>query len=175
MNEEKLVQFIQNYRHDILNELQIIQGYINMEMNKKVNEKVAQVVDNFHNERKLLSLQAPKFAIWVMQFNHVYGNIRITYDMFIENLNLQSTDDQLVLLCANLMHCLEKHSEKDAFFEGKLSIHKQADNAKIIVDFSFDGKDLCLENFKKCVQKDKIYDVLGTDTGFNCRFTVPCH
>lgn len=163
---------MQNYRHDLLNELQIIQGYASMGKQEKVDEKINQLIDVFHQERRLLSLQASRFALWIMQFNHTYGNIRITYDIHVENIELGKIDRTLVLLCEQVINCMADHSEKDAYYEGILKVQKHSDGDKIIVHFSFTGKEIAIAALKKCLMATHTYQVMETDTGFTCSFTI---
>lgn len=107
MNEKEVLSIMQHYRHDLANELQVIQGYMSMGKTKEANDKINQLFQHFQEERKLMQLQAPKFALWVTRFNSIYDNVRLTYNIHIDR-NLRSMDD---LLVSRSMQVIEKISK----------------------------------------------------------------
>ncbi|MGM8364704.1 Spo0B domain-containing protein [Virgibacillus sp. W0181] len=173
MNEKKFMQFLQNYRHDILNELQIVHGYASMGNLEKVENKVSQMIASFHNERKLISLHAPKLALWVIEFNHRHENIRITYDMHTENINLEQIDDSLVYFCDQFVKLLTKYCNSEEYYEGNLELHKRPDEQIIELHLSFQGNMLQIAELKEnLIMTDQAYEIVETNSGVRCSIAV---
>lgn len=117
MNEQAFIKLIQYYRHDLVNHLQVISGYLSMNKKQKANEKLQEVITNFSKEQKLFQLQAPKLMIWLLQFNHTYENIRITYDIDMEIMDLSSVDALLVQACNSWAHLFHTFSLSDVLYD----------------------------------------------------------
>jgi len=127
MNEADVVRLLQDYQHDIKNELQVIYGYLSMRKIDQVQTKLNQWINHFHKEQSLLMLQAPKFILWVIRFHHTYDPLYLSYHIHT-NKNLQSIDDELVMTCKQLMHhvqhiCLQSTKT----YEITLEIHELTD------------------------------------------------
>ncbi|WP_170138766.1 Spo0B domain-containing protein [Oceanobacillus chungangensis] len=85
MEEKEVVEVLQFYRHDVMNDLQIISGYISMGKLEKVEKKFGELFSFYEEERKLMSIKAPKFILWLIRFNNLYNNFRLTYNIQVEN------------------------------------------------------------------------------------------
>lgn len=89
MNVEEIVELLQYRRHDLVNDMQVIQGYVSMNMLEQAQEKVDQLLEKTEQERKLYMLQAPSFIICVEKFRLQQEIFDLTYDIRnIVNLNI---------------------------------------------------------------------------------------
>ena len=73
-----------------MNNLQVVQGYLSMDKIDIAKNKLAECVDYYHEERKLMNINAPYFILWVIQFNHCHDNIQLTYHVGDGTLDLCS-------------------------------------------------------------------------------------
>src|SRR5699024_1065158 len=89
MNEADVVRLLQDYQHDIKNELQVIYGYLSMRKIDQVQTKLNQWINHFHKEQSFLMLQAPKFILRVIRFHHTYNPLKLSYH--VQHIFLQST------------------------------------------------------------------------------------
>lgn len=96
MNEQTVIQILQSYQHDLMNELQIIHGYSSMDKVDRVNDKIDALITSLEFERNLLSIHAPQFTLWVIQFNHLHENIRLAYKINSTYINLIAYDEEIV-------------------------------------------------------------------------------
>src|SRR5690625_1919955 len=96
MDKKMMVQILRNTQHDLMNNLQIIQGYLSMEKIDMVKAKLVDSIDYYSEERKLIQINAPHFILWVIQFNHSHDNIKLTYRINVENIDLSKIDLRLV-------------------------------------------------------------------------------
>lgn len=172
MKESEVIQLVQQYRHDILNQLQLVQGYLSMNKPNKVGEKLADLFSSLNEERKLTSLEAPKFALWLLQFNHSYNNFRITYQIDMESsLSLENQDDKLFRYCKDIMEVLKEHCDPSELYDLHLIMkinEKKFVELSIMVDRFKDQ-----EHSLKLLEKNKIINVVKTDSGTIFRIEIP--
>jgi len=179
MEEKDVIRLLQNQRHDMLNHLQIIQGYLSMGNTEKVKDKIETWLDYFNEERKLFNLNAPLFALWIMEFNHIYTNARLTYKVHIKKKDLQTVDQQLTDQCKQMINSLIQEQSNLELYEGKLELNESTDDPAIInINFSINGQFPDAENFKsKFKNKDQCFPVTiqETENGITCDFTISCN
>lgn len=96
MQEQDVVQLLRHYQHDLLNELQIIQGYASMDKTDKVKDKIKACVDIYKEERKLMHLNIPKTTVWFLQTQYKQNNIHVSYDIQVEDSDVSFLDQNLV-------------------------------------------------------------------------------
>src|SRR5690625_7310101 len=92
MDEMSMVRILQTTRHDLMNNLQVIQGYLSMDKIDVVKMKLAECIDYYEQERKLININASNFILWVIQFNHRHENLQLTYHIEAESLDLRKID-----------------------------------------------------------------------------------
>lgn len=102
------LHFLQHYRHDLMNELQIILGFLQMNNEEQVNNKLNEVLTQLECERKLLALYMPKFAYWILMFNHMNSEFNLKYNINIET-PLKKFDEQLTNDCKQFFDIVYKY------------------------------------------------------------------
>jgi len=110
VKDEKMLEVLQHYRHDLMNELQVIQGYLSMGKETIANDKINTLFLHFQEERKLIQLDAPKFALWLIRFNSIYDSRRLTYNIHIKDRNLSRKDELLFDYCKQVIQSLSSDS-----------------------------------------------------------------
>ncbi|WP_206207822.1 Spo0B domain-containing protein [Virgibacillus profundi] len=138
MVEKDVVQALQHYRHDLMNDLQIVQGYLSMGKADKAEAKVKEWMEYFNEERKLMSLKAPSFILWVIQFNSRYENFRLSYTIHTENKDLQKIDEKLVEQCNHIMEDFINTSNDQELYNLKLKLSLTENPSKINVRICLD-------------------------------------
>src|SRR5699024_10459419 len=96
MNEKMMIDVLQRTRHDLMNHLQVMHGYLSMDKIGVVKEKLAECIHYYNQERKLINLNAPNFILWVIQFNYNHENVHLNYHIHSDEINLSHMDDQLI-------------------------------------------------------------------------------
>lgn len=109
MKVEDVVHLIQHYRHDVLNQLQIVQGYIKLNDLKKADSSMDELLQYFDQERKLLSLNIPNVFLWFLQFKIKYNHFSLTYDIDIESKDLQKSDHFIVRKFEQMMQEIQQN------------------------------------------------------------------
>lgn len=81
MNAEEIVELLQHRRHDLVNEMQVIHGYVSMNMLDKAQGKIDEFFGKTEQERKLYMLQAPSFTVCMERFRMYKEIFTLTYDI----------------------------------------------------------------------------------------------
>ncbi|SET67731.1 stage 0 sporulation protein B (sporulation initiation phosphotransferase) [Salinibacillus kushneri] len=137
MKDEEVVDLLRHYRHDLLNHLQLIQGYAQMDKIEKVKENTNNLLNLMSQERKLSNLNGPAFTLWVLNFNSTYDLFRLSYKIELDYANLSSIDRTLVHTCEEMMEQLHKHVSNEQIYNGNLVLYKY--NSYIKMKITFEG------------------------------------
>lgn len=171
MKEKDVVRLLQQYQHDVKNELQVIHGYLSMGMVDRVQGQIDQWINQFHQEQKLLLLNAPLFILWVIQFNHTYDQLHLTYDIQT-NKNLQVIDENLVHTCKRIIQSFHsEYSSSEDVLEINLKLSERS-NHEIEVKMTLGlikGKDIAV--FKRELKQITNMTVKRSDRGLQCQFS----
>lgn len=149
MNEQEVVRLLQYYRHDLMNELQIIHGYLSLDKVDKVKSKVEDVIINYNEERKLMNTNATRFILWVLQINQKQANIRLTYKLNFDHLSLQSLDEELVDYCDYIINGINIYGDKQNFYEVKVKLTEDIKHSCVNVKWVINGPLSEVEYFKE--------------------------
>lgn len=76
-----------------MNHLQLVSGYMELGNKEHAQKKLTEVVETFNVERRLFSLNCPKFIIFITFFNHHYANMRLINRIGLVNIDLSTVDD----------------------------------------------------------------------------------
>ncbi|WP_183072689.1 Spo0B domain-containing protein [Oceanobacillus bengalensis] len=164
MEELEVVRLLQNYRHDLLNHLQLIQGYLSMGKKDTAESKMTELFSHFEEERKLIQLHAPKFTLWLIHFNHRYDNLRIAYNIHIDR-SLSMVDDFILTKCNKIIDLMENYTNPLELYEIQLDIKENE------LCFYFDGEFKEIIINKEIMSKD--IDVSVHEEKIVCRFELP--
>lgn len=136
VKENEIVELIQNYRHDVLNELQIVKGYLSIGKTDKVEDKLNDWIHKFNQERRLSNLNVPKWMLWLIKMTKRYANIRLYYTINVErNLNLSSIDDQLVDHSEQIIEWIYKVGNKNKLYDINVELKEKTNSSEILVSF----------------------------------------
>lgn len=174
MEEKDVIQLLRHYRHDLMNHLQIVQGYLSMGKTEKVQTKIKDYMLHLQEESKLVNLNAPAFALYLLQFDSLHTNFRLTYHIDTENKDLQSVDQQLVESCQQLMENLEKASDETALYELDIQLYDAA-SAVVELAFTVNGRFPCTKSFVQHMENiDNFVTVHQQDNEIKCIVSVTC-
>lgn len=132
------MDILRYYRHDVMNDLQIVQAYSSMGKLEKVEEKIAAYMVHFDEERKLMNLNAPNLALWLIPFNSIHPNFRFTYAICDEKIDISEIDEKLTTDCKSCIKHLQKITDDTALYEGKINVEYSA-QSKIQVQIILNG------------------------------------
>ena len=106
MEAKDVIQLLRLQRHDLMNDLQIVHGYLSMGKTDKVKSKVNDIIEACNQERELMNINCPNFALWLIQVNMHHKHIKFTYDLHTENRNLHTYDCVLTDIGNTIIGCI---------------------------------------------------------------------
>lgn len=132
MKEKDLLKVLQFYRHDIMNHLQVIHGYLNIGQQEKVTTKINDIMHHFKREKKLMDTNAPHFILWMLQVNHLEENIRVNYNFQYEKANLMTIDETLTEQSKQIINCIRLSGDPFELYKTTFNFSKDEYNPSII-------------------------------------------
>lgn len=107
--KEKLdLNFLQFDRHQLMNQLQLISGYLQMNRPESAKESLNKLIDRFHQERKLLQLNLPKFTYWLLMYNKGNPMFRLHYKIDVQQ-SIEKLDERLLKDCQAFMRLTKSY------------------------------------------------------------------
>jgi stage 0 sporulation protein B (sporulation initiation phosphotransferase) len=170
MKDADVIQLIQHYRHDLMNHLQVVQGYISMNKAEKAGEKLKETMDYYNEERKLMHVMPPDFILWVMQVNIIFDHIRLEYQILTEK-KLHHADHHLSARCQKIIAAVNKTYGTDKLYEIIMQIKDTEISSCTEVNFLIRG-----ENNREALLSSNLNDkkvLIGkTPSGMECSFLI---
>ncbi|WP_443259057.1 Spo0B domain-containing protein [Virgibacillus sp. L01] len=175
MEEKDVIKVLRHYRHDLLNHLQIIHGYLSMGKTDKVKLKVTEYLQLLDEERKLVNLNTPLFALSLIQFDSLHTNFRLTYHIHIDNKDLQYLDEVLESSTNQLMSQIKNMSDKTELFEVHLQMYEVSSSSMIELKLTVNGKFPSTEKLMKNIESmGQNLEVHQKPNGIVCTISIPC-
>ncbi|MFC2948475.1 Spo0B domain-containing protein [Virgibacillus sediminis] len=172
MEEKEVINVLQHYRHDLMNNLQVVQGYLTMGRQDKVEKKVGEMLRQYGEESKLMGLKAPGFTLWVLRFNHIYNNLRLKYRVKTENKNLASIDREVTELCRKTVEWLEEACDETQMYDIILEVTESEQSPELKVKILLAGGN-SVQLDERGKHQDKRLSISKTANGIQCELFVP--
>ncbi|WP_158595073.1 Spo0B domain-containing protein [Oceanobacillus piezotolerans] len=169
MEKSEVIRLLQQYRHDLMNRMQLVHGYLTMKKYEKVDEKIEDLFQYFQEERKLMNTKAPSFILWMMYFPLRYKQFQLEYHVDTDH-DLSEMDESIVSECTYLMDNLLTICNKDNLYEMKIDVieEEQKIEFNFLVNGQFNRK---IENNKQT--KNSNPNFLLQEDGLIYRFMLP--
>lgn len=150
MKNDDVIKLLQHYRHDLMNQIQVIKGYASMKKNEQVDNKLNELIDYFNEERKLTSLNTPEFNLWVIKFNSLHDNIRLSYNIHTVK-SLRQIDKLLAKKSEEVIRAIESSVLDSELYELTLELNESAKGIELIFSIKgyFNDRTEMVENLKK--------------------------
>ncbi|WP_174613929.1 Spo0B domain-containing protein [Virgibacillus ihumii] len=176
MLEEDVIQILRHNRHDLMNHLQIVQGYLSMDKPEKARSKLETFMKLMEEERKLVNLNIPKFALCLIQFNTNYQNFRLSYHIHTARQDLRSLDDMLVEQCRYLMGQIADAADEMELYMVNLQLNELDEVGKsgVEVKLAVQGNFTSEIKIKRKDSVDLSPMVSQSDEGIICSIQIPC-
>lgn len=140
ISEETGIKLIGAARHMLLNDLQLIKGYIYMNQMEHANEVISRLTDRLIHQAHLSHLQMPKSSFFLVTsswFPHPY---RLSYSVSGPERNLSECDESLHAFLNLLIQKLDQHASE--FTDNTVHIELEAVPAHVYLHVTFEGQ-LC--------------------------------
>lgn len=134
VDAKEVIQLLRLQRHDLMNDLQIVHGYLSMGKAEKVIVKVNEIIEGLNRERLLMNSSCPNFALWLIQTNLQHSHIQLTYEIRTGNRNLQAYDKVLTDIGNTMVDYILE--DKLEIINGELQLIEEDSFVKLVVTFS---------------------------------------
>src|SRR5690625_1952293 len=132
VRNDEVISLLQHYRHDLMNQVQVIKGYLSMKKYNQVNNKLNEMIEEFERDRKLMGLNVSSFALWLIRFNSLHNNIRVTYNIHtIESV--EEFDKELVYQCQQFINTIETATLVSELCHDTIDLDKNIKNIELII------------------------------------------
>ncbi|SHF65664.1 Spo0B domain-containing protein [Ornithinibacillus halophilus] len=172
MNTKDIIQLLRHQRHDMMNHLQVMQGYLSMGKTDKVHKKMEDVIESFANERKLMNLETDELALWLIQFNTINKNIRLTYDICIEKQKLTLYEAFILKKCQYITEMVQSYGDSDQLYEAKLVLSNENDGKEVWIEFSISGSFQHMGKLTEKLSEQEDIDTQWEENEVICRISI---
>ncbi|NBI29767.1 Spo0B domain-containing protein [Chengkuizengella marina] len=143
------LNFIHHYQHDLMNELQLIFGYIKLKKFDKLIFIVEKLKHSIQHERNITKLNVPYLEFFLLKMKTKSKSYQFKVE---ESLNSpEKFTDKLkdhAFLLIDLLNLFEKYAENTYDTDNELTIDFFEEKQKLHIAFEFVGK-IKLPQFKK--------------------------
>ncbi len=136
LKEQDVVEMLRHYRHDWLNDLQLILGYAQMGKLDKIQSKITEVMERSNQERGLDRLNIPKTMVWLYQLNWRSEAFQLHFQSFVDELPAIIDDEALLTKIQKIFQILPSYQQEYEEYIGTL-IFKKVDHT-IHIHLTFD-------------------------------------
>ncbi len=105
---DDVLQLLRVYRHDLLNQLQLVDGYAGMGQHDVSREKLQVLINQLKNERILQTIQAPQFVFWLINLKLNERDFNINWEVENNHQSIEEFDHLLVHDGKLLTHYLKQ-------------------------------------------------------------------
>lgn len=130
------LQILSHARHDWLNHIQLIDGYLSLGHPDKAKHVIQRVVTQSLNESELMKMKAPEFTEDVLTFNWYDHAFSLSFEAIVEQ-DWSSVDGLLSDCLWSIATILDAHSEIGS--EQDMALMIQDSDTKQVT-FHFQGK-----------------------------------
>lgn len=153
-NHWTIIKTLQHARHDWMNHIQVIKGYIALGKIEEAERVIEQAVMQAKQEAHLCNLSLPELATMLIIFNWEAHAFQLEYEVLDMSVRTEADDKDLVKWMSELFSLIESCIEVYADNRLSLSIEKAEEGIRFFFEFSGIIKDA--EELTK-----KLTEVLG--------------
>ncbi|MBB5173222.1 Spo0B C-terminal domain-containing protein [Texcoconibacillus texcoconensis] len=107
----QIVEALRHSRHDWLNQLQLIKGYMALERYDRMNDVIEEIIQQAHQDSKISSLNAPVFAERLLTFNWHNHPYQLAYECLLERSDLSDKEAKIVRILNEGFIAFDKSSQ----------------------------------------------------------------
>lgn len=137
MEAKEVTDILQHYRHHLLNELQIIQGYVKLGNTEKADMYLNKLFTHFHHERNFLNLNIPHVFLWFFETKMKYRHFQFSYTIATETKKLTHADMYMKRKLEQIMENIERRCKEDKLYAVHLEL--KDDKERVLIQISVDS------------------------------------
>ncbi len=142
LKEQDVVEMLRHYRHDWLNDLQLILGYAQLGKLDKIQSKITDIIERANQERGLDHLNIPKTFVWLYQLNWRSDSFQLHFQSLVEAQPVIIDDTALLTKIQKIFRILPSYQKEYHQYIGTLIFKKVNHTIHIHLTFDKDWNDL---------------------------------
>ncbi|WLV23676.1 Spo0B domain-containing protein [Aciduricibacillus chroicocephali] len=171
MNEREVMQILQKYRHDVLNQIQLLHGYLSMNRPERARELLDDWIELCDQDRRLSSLSIPQFTLWTARFDSLYSRLRMYHKINTTGIKLTHHDEELHRISNQFADALLRSSSPEILHEVTLSVNN--DDERVYFEFRAEGPFQYADEFDCSPGKEIQTEYEAEQKEIYCRITIP--
>lgn len=132
--EKKIIRLLQYRRHELMNQLQIIQGYIQINKLELAIDKIGEIVESYEQERRLFHLDIPKFTWWLFTFSLDKNLFPLKYEILNFSQGIEHLDHTILSKSKEMIEQLCNSVNHKQISEGKVKLIEREENMTIQIE-----------------------------------------
>lgn len=144
MEEQDVIEMLRHYRHDWLNDIQLILGYAQLGKLDKVQNKITDIIERSNQERGLDRLNIPKTFIWLYQLNWQSDSFKLQFQSMFDQPPVMIDDELLLTKIQKIFRILSSYQKEYQQYLGTLIFKQVNHTIDIHLSFDLDWNDLSL-------------------------------
>jgi stage 0 sporulation protein B (sporulation initiation phosphotransferase) len=131
---DKVVEVLRHYRHDYLNDIQLIKSYTALGRYKKVEAVIENIIYKAEQESRLSALNVPEVAAMLLTYNWRSPVVPVVIEVQAEGGDWSAAQQNVMAYIGLVTRWLEAH----AVSEGDQSlqiIFRELESKELIIDF----------------------------------------
>ncbi|KAB8134738.1 hypothetical protein F9U64_11420 [Gracilibacillus oryzae] len=153
MQEKEVIELLRHYRHDNLNDLQLVMGYLQLGKQEKAQAKINEIIAKANNERQLDRLQLPETMLWLYKKNWFSENLSLEYRIEISDETASFSDNSLKQKLEKIFAELADFQQEFQYYHAILLFGKQ-------LQLTIEGEWRDQEALLKQLEKHQFLDII---------------
>lgn len=142
--QERAIRTLNHHRHDWMNDLQIISGYMQLKRYDKLSFSLDRIKERMLHESKISKLGVPSLVLFFQSFraecSHIHLDIDIMDDVNLGNIPLKISDDALSECVQGVVQSYVAFGEQDFGEPQHLNICFTLEQQQLCIRFSYEGE-----------------------------------
>ncbi|MGX9706714.1 Spo0B domain-containing protein [Laceyella tengchongensis] len=141
---ERIKRLLSHERHDALNHIQVMMGYIMLNKTDRIKAYLEQWVERAKQERMLSEFQYAPLAVALLTLKHRFKHWDLHVSMSEEMKAMSQADEKRLLSAMNavLAWMEKKLAHEKSYLSVTLSLMQEMDNVVLEVEVTSDGEDM---------------------------------
>ncbi|RJS59826.1 Spo0B C-terminal domain-containing protein [Bacillus sp. PK3_68] len=135
-NNWTIIRALQHARHDWMNHIQLIKGYIALGKIEEAERVIERAVMQAKQEAHVCNLSLPELAKTLITFNWEAHSFQLEYEVLDTDITTRATDHRLSCWTSSLFQLVENYIETYADNHLYLSIGKAEEGIRFFFEFS---------------------------------------
>lgn len=164
--QQKFLLSLRHQRHDWLNHLQVLLGYMKLQRYDLCEEYIKRVTESTNNDSRIAGLGIPSLVIYLLTYNSLHKNMKIEVEVpELTDLSVLSKakQKQIHQLVTGIIDIYRTHSLDNEGLPNSLVLMLQKLDEKLYISIEYEGHiqaDECLRELRSLAEQR------GNEEGF---------